>query len=342
METLRIIDCNDSMKSVYGYSFKEIIHLSFPDLFCEQEREAYLRKIKTAAVINQAKHIHKNGSPLFVNIRISPSEYLDHKVLLVTISDITKRLEAEQQLLHASKMATLGEMATGIAHELNQPLTVINTASSFLMKKMKQKEEGKGDPLFTMSQKINKNVSRAAKIINHMREFARKSDMRLEKVQVNEVLEKTFEMFSQQFKIREIDVLWEIEEELPVIMADPDRLEQVFVNLLINARDAVEDRFEKDRAAPKGEKGEKKITLRTGVEDNFVVVRVCDTGSGIPENILDKVFEPFFTTKEVGKGTGIGLSITYGIVKDFNGDIRAENLDEGACFIIEFPIQDKA
>jgi histidine kinase len=341
METLKIIDCNDSMKAVYGYSFKEIIQLSFPDLFCDQEREVYLHKIKTAAVINQAKHVHKNGNLLFVNIRISPSEYLDHKVLLVTISDITKRLEAEQQLLHASKMATLGEMATGIAHELNQPLTVINTASSFLMKKMKQKAEGKADPLFTMSQKINKNVGRAAKIINHMREFARKSDMKLEKVQINEVLEKTFEMFSQQFKIRAIEVVWETEKELPVIMADPDRLEQVFVNLLINARDAIEERIKRDRDAPEEEPGEKRITLKTGVEDNCVAVRICDTGPGIPDNILGKIFEPFFTTKEVGKGTGIGLSITYGIVKDFNGNIRAENRDDGACFIIEFPIQDK-
>jgi histidine kinase len=337
-DSLKILDCNESVRTVYGYAFEETIDRTFLEFFRSEEREQYAEKLKTSAVISHVKHMHKNGSTLFVNIRISPSEYLGQRVLLVTTSDITKRLEAEQQLLHASKMATLGEMATGVAHELNQPLTVINTASSFLMKKIKPKENGKEDSLFIMAQKINKNVSRASKIINHMRQFARKSDMGLEKVQVNSVLEKAFDMFSQQLKLRGIDVIWELEENLPLIMADPDRLEQVFVNLLINARDAIE---EKHSSAVFAEDN-KRIFLKTKSDKTKAAVEICDSGTGIPDTFLDKVFEPFFTTKEVGKGTGIGLSISYSIVKDFKGNIRAvPNPGGGACFVIEFPRTDQ-
>jgi len=143
--------------------------------------------------MNQAKHINKTGEHLFVNIRISPSEYPGRKVLLVTTSDITQRLETEQQLIQASKMATLGEMATGVAHELNQPLTVIKTAGSYLMKKVSKHETIEDDILFTMAQEIDGQIDRAVKIINHMREFGHKTDIILEQIQVNAVLQKAFD-----------------------------------------------------------------------------------------------------------------------------------------------------
>ncbi len=275
---------------------------------------------------------------LFVNIRISPAEYPGRKVLLVTTSDITKRLEAEQQLIQASKMATLGEMATGIAHELNQPLSVIKTASSFFIKKMDKEEPLEDEILSKMVRKIDSNVDRASKIINHMRQFARKSEMDFEKVQVNEVLEKAFEIFSQQLKLRGIRVVWEIEKSLPKINADPARLEQVFINLLINARDAIEEHWGPQETAD----ADKKIILKTRREGSFIVCEVCDTGTGVPPALVNKIFEPFFTTKEVGKGTGLGLSISYGIVKDCGGAIRvAPHKPEGACFIITFPVSGK-
>ena len=195
--TLAIVDCNDSVGAVYGFTKYDIMNASFLDLFPEDERKHYADMMKTSAEITQAKQLNHKGLPLFVNMRISPAEYPGRKVLLVTTSDITKRLEAEQQLIQASKMATLGEMATGIAHELNQPLSVIKTASSFFIKKM-DKEEPLGDEILNkMIRKIDSNVDRAGRIINHMRQFARKSEMDFEKVQVNEVLEKAFEIFSQ-------------------------------------------------------------------------------------------------------------------------------------------------
>jgi histidine kinase len=243
IDTFEIIDCNDSVKAVYGYSKKDIINISFLDLFTKEEKDRYAPIIRTSALLNQVKHLSQEGKQLFVDIRISPAEYPGKRVLLVTTSDITKRLETEQQLIQTSKMATLGEMATGIAHELNQPLSVIKTASSFSIKKIDKNEPIEDEILSNILIKIDRNVDRAAKIINHMRQFARKSDMDFEKVQINEVLQRAFEIFSQQLKLRGIEVIWEIEKELPKINADPSRLEQVFINLLLNARDAIEEKW---------------------------------------------------------------------------------------------------
>ncbi len=333
-ETLEIIDCNHSVKTVYGYDSHEIIGRSFLSLFAESERDRYAAVVRSSAVINQVRHLHKSRGTIFVNIRISPAEYPGKKVLLVITSDITQRLEAEQQLIQASKMATLGEMATGIAHELNQPLSVIKTASSFFIKKLESNKAIENDVLTKMLYKIDNNVDRAGRIINHMRQFARKSDLDLEKVQLNQVLANAFEIFSQQLKLRGIEVVWDIDDQLPIIQADASRLEQVMINLLINARDAIEERWGPRPA----EAADKKITLKTESDGHRVRCRICDTGTGVPANLRDKIFEPFFTTKEVGKGTGLGLSISYRIVNDCGGTIRViPNRPGGACFVVEFP-----
>ncbi|MGD9042480.1 MAG: PAS domain S-box protein [Desulfobacterales bacterium] len=338
MDSLEIIDCNESVKSVYGYNKDEILNRSFLSFFMEEDKDQYASKLTTASVINQVKHFSKAGKTLFVNIRISPSDYPGKKVLLVTTSDVTKRLEAEQQLIQASKMATLGEMATGVAHELNQPLSVIKTASSFSIKKINKDESIEDEILSNILLKIDSNVDRATKIIHHMRQFARKSDMDLEKVQVNEVLQRAFEIFSQQLKLRGIKVIWNIEKELPRINADPSRLEQVFINLLLNARDAIEEKWGPQEPIME----EKKIILTTRKDEHNVICEVCDTGKGVPGTITDKIFEPFYTTKEVGKGTGLGLSISYGIMKDCGGSIQVvPNKPEGSCFILKFPVPAK-
>jgi len=337
MGTLEILDCNASVKGVYGYDKEEIIRKSFLQLFREEEKEHYASLIKTSAVINRAKHINKAGDTLIVNLRVSPSEYPGGKVFLVTTSDITKRLETEQQLIQAGKMATLGEMATGVAHELNQPLSVIKTASRFFMKKINKKEKIEDEILFTMSNEIDSYVDRATKIINHMREFGRKSEITLEKVQVNEPLKRAFEILGQQLKVRGIEIVWDLEQNLPLIMADPDHLEQVFINLLINARDAIDEKWQSQEHP----KSQRKITLKTGSDGKELIVEISDTGPGIPDAILDRIYEPFFTTKKVGQGTGLGLSISYGIIQDCEGSIKAvSNKDEGASFIMTFPIAD--
>ena len=334
-DTLAILDCNHMVTTVYGYARDEIMNKSFLDLFKDKDPVIQASRIKSTAIINKTTHLKKDGSVIYVDIWISPSESPWGKVLLVTTSDITQRLETEQQLIQASKLATLGEMATGVAHELNQPLSVIKTVSSFFIKKMNKRERIAEDTLSAMLVKVDGNVDRASKIINHMREFARKSELDLEPVQVNEVLERSFDIFRQQLKIRGIELIWDPQDNLPKILADPGRLEQVFINLLVNARDAIEKKWEST-----GYKSEDdKITVKTRKEGQTVVVELNDTGLGIPATIMDKIFEPFFTTKEVGKGTGLGLSISYGIIKECGGNIQVLPMKgEGACFIITFPI----
>ena len=338
-DSLEVLDCNKSVAAVYGLTREDIIGRSFLNLFLPAERSRYAADIRTTAELNQVKHLHKNQSRLVVNVRISPGEYPGRKVLLVTTSDITKRLEAEQNLIQASKMATLGEMATGIAHELNQPLSVIKTASSFFIKKLDRQQAIEQGTLGTMLRKIDGNVDRATRIIDHMRQFARKSDLKLERIQLNEVLRRAFDIFSQQLKLRSIEVAWEIDPELPKIDADPGRLEQVFINLLINARDAIEERWGAAEAGP----GSKRIVIGTRAAGPLVVCEICDTGVGVPAHMTERIFEPFFTTKQAGKGTGLGLSISYGIVKDCRGTIRVRpHPAGGACFVLEFPIPEKA
>ncbi len=338
METLSILNCNESVKTVYGFEKKELLDKPFMDLFVDSQREEYASRIRSVESMTQVRNRGKAGKALFVNIRIALSEYDGKQVFLVTTSDITQRLEAEQQLIHASKMATLGEMATGVAHELNQPLAVIKTASSFFMKKIKKQEPIRTEVLLTMAEEIDRHVDRATKIISHMREFGRKSENSFTPVDVNAILKRAFEIFSQQLKVRGIEVEWETQETLPPVKGDPDRLEQVFINLLINARDAIEDKWNQREYRP----GDKKIILRTLEDADRVTVEIEDTGPGIPKAIAEKIFEPFFTTKEVGKGTGLGLSISYGIVKDCGGDIRlASEPGKGAKFIIQCPVAGK-
>jgi histidine kinase len=334
-ELLEILDCNNSVGRFYGYQKEEIVGQSFLSLFPEEERQRYAGKIQLGKEIEQARQIDKSGRTLFVHIRLSPSQYLDRDVLLASTSDITERLESEIKLIQAGKMATLGEMATGVAHELNQPLAVIKTASSFFLRKTRRKEPIRDDIMSTMAEEIDSYVDRAANIINHLRQFGRKSDLSLEPVQVNEVLLKAFDMFSQQLKLREIEVQWSLDEDLSPIQAEPGCLEQVFINLLLNSRDAIEERWR--QADPKPAPA-KMITIKTHMRQGNIVIEVSDTGVGIPKGARAKIFEPFYTTKKVGEGTGIGLSISYGIVKDFGGTIRVRSKPgQGACFVIQFP-----
>lgn len=336
-ETLTILDCNRSVEAVYGRSAHTLIGNSFLTLFQEAEREHYARLLAEIPVLNQVRHRHQDGGAIFVNIRVSPSEYSGKKVLLITTSDITKRLETEQQLIQASKMATLGEMSTGVAHELNQPLSVIKTTSSFFLRKLEKSEPISEDLLANMLTKVDRNVDRATRIIHHMRMFARKSDTAFQKIQVNDVLHSAFEIFDQQLKVRGIGVQWRLEPTLPKIKADPQRLEQVFINLLLNARDAIEEKWQMQGHS----KGPDTISIHTFSKQQRTICRICDTGMGIPKGKADKIFEPFFTTKEVGKGTGLGLSISYGIVKECDGQIAASAHESGgACFTLTFAAVD--
>ena len=332
-ESLRILHSNDAARSVYGWEREEMLGRSFMEFFREEEASDWAPSLRSSAEIELCTHMTKSGQPIFVFLRISPARFEEHDTLIVTCTDVTKKMETEQQLIQASKMTTLGEMSTGVAHELNQPLTILKAISSLLDRKVNSGKPLDPDLVEEMAEGISTHVDRASKIIEHMREFGRKSDLKTMPVQINEVLERGFEFFSQQLSVHNIKVIWELEDGLPMVMADSNRLEQVVINLLLNSRDAIEERW-RDH----GLDADKRICLKSFSTDSKVFVRICDTGAGIPTSIRERLFEPFFTTKNVGKGTGLGLSISYGIVSDYGGDISAKSWESvGACFEISFP-----
>jgi len=277
----------------------------------------------------------KEERSFYVNISLTDSDYqVAPKVILAMVIDVTERIEAEQQVIQANKMATLGEMATGVAHELNQPLSVIQMISNLFVRKLDRGALPDRETLSEVSSKLRSNVERASKIISHMREFGRKSALEVSSVQINDVILKSLDFFSQQLRLRNIEVILELENGVPTIEADPNRLEQVFINLLTNARDAIEEKSLKEPSSLGG----KRITIRTHFNRRYVFAEVCDSGTGIPKELTHKIFEPFFTTKTVGKGTGLGLSISYNIISDYGGTIHAVSKEgEGACFDIRFP-----
>jgi histidine kinase len=165
-----------------------------------------------------------------------------------------------------------------------------------------------------------------------MREFGRKVELTEELVDVNTSVNRAFTLLNKQFVARGIKMRWDLADNLPPIMAISDKLEQVIINLLVNSRDALEEKtWDGDSDTPF-------ISVKTVHQKKAVVVEVVDNGGGIPEKLIQKIFEPFFTTKKVGKGTGLGLSISYGLIKDFGGTIHAENSEFGARFTIKLPV----
>jgi histidine kinase len=334
-ETLAILDCNRSATSLYGYTKGEMIGKNFMEFFAEADRQEHQSLIKNLQTINRVKHLGKEEKSFYVDISLTDSDYqVAPKVILAMVIDVTERIEAEQQVIQANKMATLGEMATGVAHELNQPLSVIQMISNLFARKLELGALPDKETLSDVSSKLRSNVERASKIINHMREFGRKSALEVSSVQINDVILKSLDFFGQQLRLRNIEVVLELEHAVPSIKADPNRLEQVFINLLTNARDAIEEKSLKEPLSQE----DKRITIRTHFNRRYVFAEVCDSGTGIPKELTHKIFEPFFTTKTVGKGTGLGLSISYRIISEYGGTIHAVSKEgEGACFDIRFP-----
>ena len=330
---LAILDCNPSSVKMYGRSREELIGRSVLDLFLPEEREQYASQLRAFTVFSGVTTHRADGTPLRVDIRSAPARIEDRPVRILCATDVTERLEMEQKFIQAGKMATLGEMATGVAHELNQPLTVIKGAAGYFLRKIRRSEPIAPETLSELSVEINGQVDRASDIINHMRAFGRKSDLTLLDTDVNAVVARACDLFGRQLVVHGIALETALAPNLPSVLAIPNRLEQVIVNLVLNARDAVETRAGKDPGGPAA------IGVATEAEGNAVRLSVWDTGTGIPPHLLNKIFEPFFTTKPVGKGTGLGLSIIYGLIKDFGGTIAARNRDEGgAAFDIRLPI----
>jgi len=333
-----ILDVNATAVDCYGYTRGEFLGMSLPDLIFQKDNELEdgLREIAPNQSVFYSKKLFrkKDGAPFYVNIHIRAADFMGRDCLIATTPDVTETVKKEAQLIQAGKMATLGTMASGIAHEINQPLNVIQVCSDFLLKKLKKNQAFTSDELHTMADEIGKNVQRAAMTIKHMRDFTRQSEVTKDRIDINRPILDVFKILGQQLRIHEIEVDLDLMENLPPILADHNRLEQVFINLVTNAMDAMDD-----KKSGVDRRDEKKIlTLRSRLEGDSVVVTVQDNGIGIPEQNRDKIFEPFFTTKEVGKGTGLGMSISYGIVKDYSGTIEVRSaVNEGTTFRLAFP-----
>jgi PAS domain S-box-containing protein len=258
---------------------------------------------------------------------------------LLTFIDITerRRLEAELQqnelkLLQTSKLATLGEMATGVAHELNQPLNNIGLLSSRMSRRLGQLPISPDEREFFDEKlsKVQTQVERAGKIIDHLRTFGRVRERAFSSVDVRASVEGVLVFLAEQLRQHTIEVELELPEDLPRVIADEAQLEQVLMNLIINARDALDELPVDGRA--------KQITI-SATRGRFdhgapaVTIAIQDNGPGMAEEVQQRVFDPFFTTKEVGKGTGLGLSISYGLVRDFGGTLEVKSKPhEGATF----------
>jgi histidine kinase len=228
-------------------------------------------------------------------------------------------------------MKTLGEMSAGMAHELNQPLNAIRMGSEFL-EMMVERGTIEQDHLTQVVREISVQVDRASEIINTLREFCRKGDLHRERLDLNKSIRSVLRLVDRQLVLQNIDVRLDLDESIRPILAQNNRFQQVMFNLLLNARDAIVKKQESDPD------GERRISIRTYGGNGQVAVAVADTGTGIPDADRDKIFEPFYTTKQTGQGMGLGLSISYGIVKDFGGQIVVlASGGEGTTFELSFP-----
>ncbi|MEA2033528.1 MAG: PAS domain S-box protein [Euryarchaeota archaeon] len=351
----KIMDVNEAFENVVGKSRDIIIGCSIYEYLPKEETEKAIAEIfekKKVRDIELTANIPEKGVLIWnVSGTVFTSQEGENSIY-ITGRDLTERRRAEEelrakemQLVHAGRLSSLGEMATGIAHEINQPLTVISMAAEGTLRDIEKKRVDMS-ALPKDLEDIMKNVKRIDKIITHMRTFARKT-VEIRAVKPEEVLNNAFILLGEQFKTHAILVAQEIATNLPHIMVDSNQLEQVFINILTNARQVLDEREEE--AKKEGETFKKRLVCRISrerekeKEHEWVVYEFADNAYGVPEELKTRVFEPFFTTKEIGEGTGLGLSIAYGIVtRSLRGKIWVEDNEAGgASFKVAIPVANK-
>ncbi len=335
--TLGIIDANPRAVELYGYQKSELITKSFLELSPNHGRShgiSFAKETDARGCVLYQKVLHqkKGDKPFFVNLNARHISLKGKPTIIVAATDITEIVEKDAQLIQASKMKSLGEMSAGIAHELNQPLNAIKMGSDFLTMMMERSLEIPKDQLQLVATEMSIQVDRAADIINTLRAFGRKADLITEKVDINKAVRQVLSIVGKQLELENISIRIELAEEISPILAHYNRLQQVFFNLVVNARDAIKAKNEIELQNTGG-----LITIRSHESGSQVVAEIHDNGTGIQEAVREKIFEPFFTTKEASQCMGLGLAITYGIVKDYGGDIQVLGREgEGATFVVSF------
>jgi PAS domain S-box-containing protein len=269
-------------------------------------------------------HLDKaHGETRLVNITLAP--FVSHEDVntgtLMICDDVTEKVQLESQLQQAEKLSSIGLFAAGLAHEVNTPLAGISSYAQMLLS-----ETPEGDSRREYLEKIERQSFRASEIINNLLKFTRFSDSEFDEISINSLMMETLSLLEHQFKRGEVDIELDLDPSLPRTIGNGGKLQQVFMNLFLNAKDAM----------PEGGR----LKLRTYTSDSNIVVQVSDTGVGISREDIKKIYDPFFTTKSVGKGTGLGLSVSYGIIQEHSGHISVESSQgTGTTFSLHFPVK---
>jgi len=269
---------------------------------------------------------NRAGRILVVNVSIAPlvGKAGERIGRLILLDDISQRVRLEEQMVQTEKLTSLGLLAAGVAHEVNTPLAVISNYIQMLARQLPA-----DDPRHQIIDKVVKQTFRASEIVNNLLNFSRTGAAEFTAVNLNSVVEETLSLVTHPFKTARVNVLKTLESELPPVLGSANRLQQVFLNLFMNARDAM----------PSGGM----LEIRTACNNGYVEVEITDTGTGIPRENLHRIFDPFFTTKSTGRGTGLGLSVSYGIIKEHAGKIDVRSTPgKGTSFRLEFPVAGKA
>jgi PAS domain S-box-containing protein len=322
----RITSWNRAMESLYGQKREETLGRTLDEVFPGKFLEA-LRGSMDLGSQGEIAHIYKlhlpaaDGRSLMVNISVAPFEAkpAEHNGTILILDDVTARVRLEEQLQHTEKMASVGLLAAGVAHEVNTPLAGISSYTQLLLGQIEESDSRR--PLLD---KIEKQSFRAAKIINNLLNFSRSGGAELERMDVNKTLVDVLSLLEHQLTGSRIRVRRELATDLPPIRGNENGIQQVFFNLILNARDAM----------PRGGW----LTLVTYADTDTVVVEVKDTGHGIRKEHVRRIYDPFFTTKGIGRGTGLGLSVSYGIVQEHGGGIFVESTPgQGSRFQVALP-----
>jgi PAS domain S-box-containing protein len=276
--------------------------------------------------VGEVEDKKKNGEPFFTQLMISP--ILDNEQNTIGYFSIHRDLSdkklLEKQLVHSQKMESIGTLAAGIAHEVGNPLASISALVQVILRTTK-------DTLLAERLELIKHqVNRISKIIRDLVNFSRPSNYELKLTDINQTLQEAINITKVGKKAKNVAFKTNMNDKIPSIPLIPDQIEQVFLNILINAVDALNE---------KDEDG-KEIEVETNIGDDFISIGISDNGTGIKEENISKIFEPFFTTKKEGRGTGLGLWVSYGIIKSFEGDIEINSVEgKGTTFLIKLPVK---
>lgn len=270
----------------------------------------------------EMKGVRRDGDKFDLEVISFPTTYGGQPASQTHIRDITHKKQLEEHLTRTDKLASLGQLAAGVAHEMNNPLGSIMVLSYLLLEDTKEESAER-----TQIEKIIREATRCKEIVRGLLEFSRYMPSRMVPVQVNSILEEVLFLVGGHLMFQHIDLVKELHPRLPLVLGDKNRLEQVFINLLMNSADAMEGM------------GRLIVTTSLNPEGDRVRLAFRDTGPGIPDDLLGRLFDPFFTTKGVGKGVGLGLSISYGIIEKHLGRIYVEKTGpEGTTFVVELPV----